>query len=142
MVSKEYKHFKILRGEFKDEENENTYIYRYEYIPGKIAKVSDSAANSDVSLFPTEKLPKEGDKLYVVVVNYDTGDSEKKELSAKAFVWAFTDANNAKELADHIEKNYKNLTSNFKGIPISHFQWSGYFENFINAEVEEFTVGE
>lgn len=136
-----FRHFSIIESEYEELENEtdqfSEYHSYYEFFPGNVAKVKNNAGSADVSLFPGEKEPEQGDKIYVTTVNYSTGDSFANYKGKKHFVWAFTDKKNAEDLKNAIKNDLKY----FKGVPIENYMWSGYFDTLEDVEILEFKVG-
>lgn len=135
----ENRHFSIVEKEYNIEsETDDPVEYHAEYyfFPGNIAKTVSRASVADVSLFPGETEPKKGDKIYVTTVTYSTGDSFVVYNNKKHFVWAFTNKNNAKSLADAI----KNKKKSFKGMPIESYMWEGDFNTLESVDILEFTL--
>lgn len=103
----------------------------------------------DVALFPNEVDPKLGDNIFVVWVEYSSGDSFGSSSGNVEFLWAFTDAEKAYKLKELIYKDYRddsyyNFKSgnnfNFYGVNIYTGTWKGYFESLQTVRVDRLEV--
>ncbi len=103
---------------------------------------------SDVGLFPGEHEPRLGDRIFVVYVSYDSGDSFGNERGRRVHLWAFTDAERAARLCDLVtldaettpDYDYDHKPLMFEGVPISVNEWKGYFEHFNHADYESLEI--
>ena len=127
-------------------EDDGTEWGRHEYASNEfVYKGITKAAREDwgeIALFPGEKEPSIGDSVFIVVVDYDTGDSFNNYTGCHEWEWAFTDPIKAEELAREITKNSEDESFapfDFHGVPIEQATWKGYFECFNEALVEKLT---
>lgn len=119
--------------------------YYYEAVREHTNDVWSSDWGGDVSLFPNEVEPQDGDTVYIVGVSYNTGDSFGNGSNYHCLLWAFTNKAKADELDALVREDakktgrYKAITKplNFYGAPISTYEWKGYFESFNHSFVEE-----
>jgi hypothetical protein len=120
-------------------EYEWSKVHNYEYVDASIV----TNGYSEVSLFPGEQSVKIGDRIHVVYVSYDTGDSFGRESDARVHLWAFSDPKRAERLAQCIctdaqantEYDFDENDLVFDGVDIATYTWKGYFETFITADV-------
>jgi hypothetical protein len=86
---------------------------------------------------------KEGDTIFVLSMDYDTGDSFGREEGRMEILWAFTDHYEAKEAARCVEQNKKEYSIKFeteRGVITMSNPGYGYFEVIRGINVDEFTV--
>ncbi len=117
----------------------------YTYYSAEIAKEGEY---NDVGLFPGEVEPSRGEDIFVVIVEYSSGDSFGSSSGNHEILWAFTDPKKAFSLSDFIEKDYKDNSEYdfsrkpklFEGVPINTNTWKGYFERMSQVIVEKLMV--
>lgn len=112
---------------------DNSYDYQC------IVKSNDS--RFDVVLFPKETEPKSGDEVYLVVVNYSSGDQFGSESNIHEMLCAFTDQTKAIEFVKVVYEDYCDYPSskydpiNFNGFHILCYSWKGNFKKLNDVEV-------
>lgn len=106
----------------------------------------DSRDSDDYSRYESidvDFTPKIGDELYVVVVNYDTGDSFGRAYGRISIVDVFDDQEKANAFARYItddaKRNSKKYSFEFLGREV-HACWKGYFESFNYADVYPLSI--
>jgi len=139
-------------GHRNEEHGEDRWDYdweeRHAYFYGD-AHIVDKGY-TDVGLFPGEREPGQNDTIYVVYVEYDTGDSFGREYGRREHLWAFTDADRASRLCELImndaesypDYDFDHKPLMFEGVPTSTNTWKGYFEQFNYADLEPLEVKE
>lgn len=136
---KDYGHREENRGSGGDYDYDWSEYHDYHY-----RGIRATENSYDVGLFPGENGPRRGDDVFVVYVEYDSGDSFGNERGVRTHLWAFTNKDRARKLcamilrdADERPKyDFDDGKITFEGVSINANEWKGYFERFCNCDIE------
>lgn len=92
---------------------------------------------------------KDGDVLYLVVIEYSSGNSFGKSYGEIEFVETFRDIEDARacikaihDFNNNVSKTLKYKLDNGEYYETEYCQWKGYFEHIEDVYIKRLTVGE
>lgn len=136
--------FKIWIEEnvWQDESDGDCYWHAdYDYQYGEEAIIEPKSTCGDVSLFPEQPEPKYGDKIHVVYITYNSGDSLGHSSGRRIHAWAFSDLEMASKYMQAIKQNAEDEDDHyfeFEGVRTFTGEWKGFFDSFTDAGILTF----